>query len=70
MLYLIIFEISPENYVSSLIKKYVEANKYTAVLSCGVRAWWELEEPWEDTSAVVRGESQPSSPAHCEHKPS
>lgn len=56
MYYVIIFETSPENNVSCLIKKYVEANKYTAVLSRGVRAWWELEESWEDTSAVVRGE--------------
>lgn len=56
LLYVIIFETSPENNVSSLIKKYIEANKYTAILPHGVRAWWELEEPWEDTSAVVQGE--------------
>lgn len=56
LFYIIIFESFPENNISSLIKKYVEANKYAAVLSRGVRAWWELEEPWEDTSAVVRGE--------------
>lgn len=56
MFYVIIFETSPENKVSSLIKKYVEANNYTAVLSRGVGAWWELEEPWEDTSALVRAE--------------
>lgn len=55
-MYLIICETSPENNVSSLIKKYVEANRYAAVLSCGVRAWWELEEPWKDTSAVVQRE--------------
>lgn len=47
------FETSPEINVFSLMKKYTEANKCTAVLSCGVRGWWELEEPWEDTSAVV-----------------
>lgn len=56
LFYVIIFETPPENNVSSLLKKYVEANKCAAVLSRQVRAWWELEEPWEDTSAVVQGE--------------
>lgn len=56
LFYIIVFETSPEINISSLMKKYAEANKYAAVLSRAVRGWWELEEPWEDTSAVVRGE--------------
>lgn len=43
---IIIFETSPEINISFLMKKYAEVNKYAAVLSCGVRGWWELEEPW------------------------
>lgn len=56
LFYVIIFATSLEISISSLMKKYAEVNKYAAVLSRGVRGWWELEEPWEDTSAVVRGE--------------
>lgn len=56
LFYIIIFATSPKISVSPLMKKHAEVNKRAAVLSCGVRGWWELEEPWEDTSAVVRGE--------------
>jgi len=56
LFYVIIFVTSPRINSSALMKKYAEVNKYAAVLSRRVRGWWELEEPWEDTSAVVQGE--------------
>lgn len=57
LFYVIIFMTSPEINISSLMKKCAGVNKHAAVLCHGTRGWWELEEPWEDTSAVVREEA-------------